>query len=363
MATYPAAPSCRSHLNALWAATSLAAAILSGLAPVAAGAAPAEKAEAPVSVPAELLERPLPLRQGIGNSHEDVSTGSREAQAFYDQGLNYLEAYVWIEAARSFHQALRLDPDLAMAYVGLSRAYSGLGDRVAAEKSLLEAKPLSSRVSPREQRRISIREKQLEAMKNIKDVRKFDAYKKAIDDALRAECDPELWLLRGNAEEPDASGRGQYGTETSIIYYHHVLTLYPDYASAHHFLTHTYEGLGQTDSALAHGEAYARLAPAIPHAAHMWGHTLRHAGRVSEAIAQFEKADSLESAYLHAENIDPKYDWHYAHNLALLATINRGEETKVASKEPSNGADRRPKDETGTRTYGSVSAGPAGTAR
>ena len=59
----------------------------------------------PSYVPAQLLERPLRLRQGIGNSHQIVTTSSTEAQAFYDQGLNYLESYVWIEAARSFHQA------------------------------------------------------------------------------------------------------------------------------------------------------------------------------------------------------------------------------------------------------------------
>src|SRR6185503_11875106 len=80
----------------------------------------------PSYVPAELLSRAVPLRTGIGNSHEEVTTTSKEAQAFYDQGLNYLESYVWIEAARSFHQALRLDPDLGMAYLGLSYVESGL---------------------------------------------------------------------------------------------------------------------------------------------------------------------------------------------------------------------------------------------
>src|SRR5262245_44910849 len=77
-------------------------------------------------VPREILERPVTLRAGVGNAHEAVTTPSKEAQAFYDQGLNYLHGYVWIEAARSFHQALRHDPDLAMAYLGLSRVYSGL---------------------------------------------------------------------------------------------------------------------------------------------------------------------------------------------------------------------------------------------
>jgi len=57
------------------------------------------------------------IRTGIGELHEKVSTQSAEAQSLYDQGLAYLHSYVWIEAARSFHQALRLDPNLAMAYL------------------------------------------------------------------------------------------------------------------------------------------------------------------------------------------------------------------------------------------------------
>ena len=38
---------------------------------------------------------------GRGNSRETVTTKSPEAQAFYNQGLNYLESYVWVEASRS----------------------------------------------------------------------------------------------------------------------------------------------------------------------------------------------------------------------------------------------------------------------
>jgi hypothetical protein len=56
-------------------------------------------------------------------------TCSKNAQPFYDQEVAYLlYSYVWIEAARSFHRALRGDPGLAMAYLGLSRVYSGLED-------------------------------------------------------------------------------------------------------------------------------------------------------------------------------------------------------------------------------------------
>lgn len=275
----------------------------------------------PTYVPKDLLERPVRLRTGVGNSREQVTAASPEAQAFYDQGLNYLESYVWIEASRSFHQALRIDPKMAMAYVGLSRVRAGFDDMAGAKQYLDKAKELSAGISDRERRRIEIREKQLASIDDLENPAKFLAYKKAIDDALNADTrDPELWLLRGTAEESNASGRGQRGTAGSVAFYEQVLKLVPDHASAHHYLIHTYETIGQIDKALEHGEAYARLSPAIPHAAHMWAHDLRRVGRVNEAITQFRKADSLEHAYYAAEKLDPSFDWHHGHNLNLLAS-------------------------------------------
>jgi tetratricopeptide (TPR) repeat protein len=79
-------------------------------------------------------------------------------------------------------------------------------------------------------------------------------------------------------------------------------------------------GQGHIPSALEEGEAYARLAPAIPHSHHMWGHDLRRVGRIDDAIAAFEKTDALEKAYFAAEKIPAGMDWHHVHNLDLLAT-------------------------------------------
>jgi len=275
----------------------------------------------PSYVPAELLERTVPLRDGIGNSREPVTTASEQARRFYDQGLNYLESYVWIEASRSFYQALRHDPNLAMAHLGLSRVASGLENGEAAKAWFQKAKALSAGLSDWERRRLDIREKQLASVDDIYDAGRFLDYKKAIDDALAADLDdPQLWLLRGMAEEVNASGRGQRGGAGSVAFYEMALKLVPDHATAHHYLVHSYETIGQIDKALEHGERYARLAPMIPHAAHMWGHDLRRVGRVDEAIEQFLKVDALERAYYAAEKIAPDLDWHHAHNLDILAS-------------------------------------------
>lgn len=271
-------------------------------------------------IPREILERPVSLRGGIGNLHEKVTTSSPQAQAFYDQGLNYLSSYVWIEAARSFHQALRLDPNLAMAYIGLCDVYVELPDVPAARAALEKAQSLGEKATEHERMQIEIRARQIEFLEGRKDVQKFIAYRKAIYDALMAyPGDPGLWILRGFADEGPGAGHGQTGDVDSIAFYQSALAVSADNSAAHHYLTHSFENIGQTEEALKHSEAFLRLAPSIPHAHHMRGHELRRAGRIEEAVEEFRKANELEIAYYRAEHIPPEYDWHRAHNLSLLA--------------------------------------------
>jgi tetratricopeptide (TPR) repeat protein len=272
-------------------------------------------------VPQEILERPLPLRAVTGNANDPVTTSSSEARAFYLQGLNYLHGYAWIEGARSFHQAIRLEPDFAMAHWGLSRIYSGLDDHANAVKTAKRAQELGAAATPREQRRIALRLQQLDSIADLGNAGLHLAYKQAIDKALVADInDAELWLIRGNAEEPTAAGRGQRGGVASTAFYQEALRVMPDNGAAHHYLTHSYENLNQIAAALEHGEVYARLAADIPHAHHMWGHDLRRVGRLDEAIAAFTRTDELEKAYYAAEKIPAELDWHHVHNLDLLAT-------------------------------------------
>jgi tetratricopeptide (TPR) repeat protein len=271
-------------------------------------------------VPREILQRPVQLREGIGKINDPVTTSSPKAQAFYNQGLAYLHSYVWIEAARSCNQALRLDPKLALAYICLSRAYSGIEDQTAAQTALQSAKSLASNVSEREQLRIALRSQQLEAINDIQNAGKHAAYKKAIDEALtKYPGDAELWLLRGNAEEPTAAGRGQRGLVGAIAYYQAALAISPNNPAAEHYLVHAYESIGHPEEAVKHGAIYAALCPSVPHAQHMYGHDLRIVGRNDEAIAQFRKADTLEKAYYQSENIPARFDWHRIHNLDLMA--------------------------------------------
>jgi tetratricopeptide (TPR) repeat protein len=269
----------------------------------------------------DLAHKPVPLRAGIGSAHDAVTTSSKQAQAFYDQGLAYIHSYVWLEAARSFNQALTIDPNLAIAYAGLSLAYTELNDPAAARAALARAKALAPKAAERERLWIEARALQMDAEAAPADPAKLTAYRAALDRALQKyPSSEELWLARGKAESRDPADRGQGSTAASAAFYQKALALAPAHFAAHHFLAHTYENTGRPREALTEAAAYARMAPNIPHARHMHGHELRRVGRVDEAIAEFRAADALDSAYMKAEGIPAEHDWHYQHNLDLLAT-------------------------------------------
>jgi tetratricopeptide (TPR) repeat protein len=272
-------------------------------------------------IPTTLLDRPLPLRAGIGTAHDAVTTSSREAQQYYDQGLAYLHNYVWIEAARSFHQALRLDPRLAMAHVGLSYAFTELNQRTSARQAIDRARKLAAGVSEHERSHLDVRERQMAAEEAPRDDARRDAFRRRLDEALQKfPDDAELWVLRGIAESPDPADRGQGSPITAVPFYERALTLVATHFGARHYLAHAAENRGHIADALTHSSAYATLASNVPHARHMRGHALRRLGRIQEAIAEFEAADRLEQRYFATEKIPAEYDWHHEHNLGLLAT-------------------------------------------
>jgi tetratricopeptide (TPR) repeat protein len=288
----------------------------------------------------ELVKRPLPLRAGVGSAHDTVATASKQAQAFYDQGLAYLHSYVWLEAARSFNQALRLDPLLAMAHLGLTIAYTELNAPPAARAALDRAKTLAA--TDHDRAHINARELQMGAESATSGAgaelasptgptkvgpygratsdERLAAYRSALDAALaKYPQDEELWLLRGQAESTDPAERGQGSVAGSIRFYEKAQAIAPAHFAAYHYLAHAYENTGRVSDALRAAAAYATMAPGVPHARHMHGHDLRRVGRIDEAIEEFHAAHTASTAYFKAEAIPVVYDWHYQHNLDLLA--------------------------------------------
>ena len=245
----------------------------------------------PDSVDPAMLERPTTIVAGIGKVSQKVTAKTPAVQALYDQGLAYLHSYVWIEAARSFHQALREDPDCAMAWMGLARAEQGMNRDAESQSAIAKAKALERRSPNRNaDTSSSAHSRSMPSSLPPTGDPKHDAYKKAIEAAIAKDpSDAELWILRGNAEEPGPWGRGQAGGIGAIAFYEAALARYPGHLGAHHYLVHAFENVGRHGDAAVHGKIYADAVPGVAHAQHMYGHVLPRLGKWKEALEQFKK--------------------------------------------------------------------------
>src|SRR5688572_25661160 len=59
--------------------------------------------------PPSISGRPIGLLAGIGKISDVVTTTSPEAQAYHNQGMAFLHLYAYLQAARSFNEAIRRD--------------------------------------------------------------------------------------------------------------------------------------------------------------------------------------------------------------------------------------------------------------
>ncbi len=297
----------------------LIVAAIASLLGCAAAAAQPHASHATPALTMDVLQRPIALRAGIGAAHDAVASLPPQAQAYYDQGLALLHNYIWIDAARSFAEVLRLAPGTVMGAIGLSYAYEGLNMRTVARQTMAQVRGVSD--DPHAAAHLRVRERDLAAQEPGAPRATFDAYQAALDEAIaQFPDDIEFLLMRGVAASGVPGDRGQGGKAESTKYYEEALRKSSTAFAAHHYLTHAYENAGNATQALEAAQRYERLADAVPHAHHMLGHDLRRVGRIKDAIAQFEVADRLERQYFETEKIVPETDWHYEHNLDLLGT-------------------------------------------
>ncbi|MGH9346800.1 MAG: hypothetical protein ACRD26_05980, partial [Vicinamibacterales bacterium] len=88
-------------------------------------APPAQAAQRPEAdlcavIPGAQPLLPAKILEGMGDTNMPVTTRSEQARTFFNQGISQMHSFWFVEAERSFLQAAALDPDMAMAYWGIS---------------------------------------------------------------------------------------------------------------------------------------------------------------------------------------------------------------------------------------------------
>ena len=247
---------------------------------------------------------PAPIRmQGIGNAHMEI-TASREAQVWFDQGLNLLHDFWDYESARAFEQAVRADGNCAMCYWGLYKAESfyhstaqGLAGRALAKASALKA-----RVSERERLHIEAAEEQERTRHSGgSNTKAQEIFRKLVADNPR-DTQARIFLAES-------------GVRDSLAILESVLKDDPENSAANHYYIHALEGGDHPERALHSADILGRLAPASGHMVHMPGHIYFRLGDYARAAKSFADSLEVDERYMREQHVAADDDWNYVHNL------------------------------------------------
>jgi tetratricopeptide (TPR) repeat protein len=269
--------------------------------------------------------------EGLGNLHHPVSTTNAEAQQFFDQGLCLVFGFNHEEAARSFHRAAELDPQLAMAWWGVALAagpnYNMPVDpeheKIAAE-AVAKAKALSASASPNEKAYIDAIAQRFSSDPKP-DYHQLDMnYSKAMGeltkkypedlDAATLYADSmmnlrpwKLWTADGTPAE---------GTNEIVATLEGVLRRDPNHIGAMHLYIHAVEASPNPERALPYADRIPTLAPSAGHLVHMPAHIYERTGNFNGARAQNVAAAKADEAFAASTGQQGIYMMmYYSHNL------------------------------------------------
>ncbi|TVP58429.1 MAG: hypothetical protein EA343_21545 [Nodularia sp. (in: Bacteria)] len=288
-------------------------------------------------MPTEALaqtKQPDNLILGLGKHHHAVTTDNPEAQKFFDQGLNLIYAFNHDEAVRSFEQAAKLDPQLAMAYWGIALA---LGPNINLEidfkreqiayQAIQQALALSPQASVPEQDYIAALATRY-TNKPDADLHQLDvAYATAMGNLVKrypndldaatlyAESLMDLhpWQLWTKDGKPQAD------TEEIVAVLESVLQREPNHPGANHYYIHAVEASPHPERALKSAKRLETLVPAAGHLLHMPAHIYFRLGDYEGAVRSNQQAIAQDDTYLCHHQVEGIYPlMYYNHNVNFL---------------------------------------------
>ena len=295
---------------------------------------------------------PARLLDGMGTTDMPVTTRSAQARRFFNQGISQMHSFWFLESERSFLQAATLDPDMAMAYWGISVSAAGdyrpafqllrdpydggrppqpavgaanvrrtsngaaIDPQIRAREAIAKAMALRDQVSPRERLYIEAEAARRNPEATAPDADHIAALRKLVaahPEDLEAKSILGLALLDGYDSVTKAP-RTHTTEGTTLL--HQVIAKDDNHFGAHHYLIHGWEGSTTPEKAWPSCKRYPELVPNIPHALHMPGHIYAQSDRVDDAIAAFAQAAANELTWLGADVLYP--NGHHGHNVHFL---------------------------------------------
>ncbi len=275
-----------------------------------------------------------PKLHKLGTYSRKVSTASKQAQTYFDQGLILAYAFNHAEAERSFREAQRLDPDFALAYWG--QAYV-LGPNINAPmdeaavspayEAARKAQALKSKAKPWEQGLIDAIATRYAADPKA-DRKPLDAaYAAAMQGlAKRFPKDPDVLAMAAESimdTDPwnywTSDGHPRPYTMDVLRLIEDALTIDPKHPLALHLHIHATEASQNPARGIPSAERLGGIAPGAGHLVHMPGHAFFRVGRYQDAVQANLNAIAVDEDYItqcRAQGIYPAA--YYPHNIHFL---------------------------------------------
>ncbi|MGH9332939.1 MAG: hypothetical protein ACRD21_04230, partial [Vicinamibacteria bacterium] len=274
-----------------------------------------------------------PRLQNLGPHTFLVTTLSRDAQLFMNQGLNLAYGFNHAEAGRSFREAARLDPSCAMAFWGQAlvlgpniNAVMDPANEPLAYELVQKAVALKANASAREQDYIDAlakrytgkAEDRAAADKAYSDAMREVAKKYPEDldaQAIYAESVMDLrpwgyWMRDGEPYE---------GTAEVVELIESVMERDSHHPLALHLYIHLIEPTATPEKAEVAADRLLTLMPGAGHMVHMPSHIYQRIGRYEDSAKSNEMAALADEDYItqcRAQGLYPM--GYYPHNIHFL---------------------------------------------
>lgn len=278
---------------------------------------------------------PVPLFEGLGTNGRKITTSSREAQRYFDQGLSFLFAFNHDEAIRSFRKAAELDPHASMAWWGVSLA-SGphINNPAVSPESAAVAWDALQRARKQPQAANEVESALIDALsKRYVDPSPADrtALDLAYADAMREvwkryPTDADIGALFAEAmmdlspwNQWTPAGDPNPGTPEILATLDAVMKIRPDHPLALHLYIHASEASSDPGRADAAADRLRDLQPGLGHLVHMPSHIDVRRGRWRQAVTANAKAVRADERYHAMVPRQGFYGLYMAHNHHMLA--------------------------------------------
>jgi tetratricopeptide (TPR) repeat protein len=278
------------------------------------------------------------LFEGLGDFHRPAGTASKEAQAYFDQGMRFLWAFNHDEATRSFARAAELDPNCAMCFWGVALTLGpNYNMPMMAEArarvgfdAIRRAQALANRAAPADRAMIAALARRFDGARGL-DPSNGGPLLRAFADGMREAAhhfpdDLDLQVLFAESMmnlNPwklwNADGSPAPGTPEIVSTLEGVLAKAPQHPGANHYYIHAVEASNDPGKAITSAERVGGAMPAAGHLVHMPSHILQRVGRYADSAEANRRAAAADTAYYAKTAAIDYYPMYSAHNLQFLA--------------------------------------------